>query len=241
MNRLIVALLIAIVGLALVPKLVSAQDDTDQEDDAFLMRVNGTASVPAGETVDAAVMISGDITIDGTVTDSLIVVRGAAIVNGAVGRDITIIDGDLELGPGSTVDDVMLISSNLVQDPTATVTGDIEERSGDFSLGRGFAIFSILWWLGLLILGIAAGAVFAWLGRSQLYGAVQTLRTRFVPSLITALVLWIVLPIVAVLIIFTLVGAPLGISILLSLLPVLLLLGLIIVGAWIGTYIVQPK
>jgi MFS family permease len=137
------------------------------------------------------------------------------------------------------VDDIMLIDSDLIRDPNATVSGDLEERSGDFSLGRGFAIFSLLWWLGLLILGLVAGAIFAWLGRAQLFGAVETLRSNFVHSLVTALIVWIVLPIVAVLILFTIVGIPLGISILIVLLPILLMLGLIVVGAWIGSYIIK--
>ena len=241
MKKLLIALMLVALGSVLAPIAISAQDEEFTEDDTFLLRVNGAATVPTGETVDAAVMVNGDITVDGTINKSLVVISGTAIVNGAVGGDITVIKGDLDLRAGAAVEDVMLINSDLAQDPAATVSGDIEERSGDFSLGRGFAIFSILWWLGMLILGIVAGAFFAWLGRAQLFGAAETLRSAFVPSLITAVILWIALPIVAVLILFTLVGAPLGISILIVLLPVMLLLGLLVVGTLIGSYIIKSN
>jgi cytoskeletal protein CcmA (bactofilin family) len=239
MHKIVVALFIAIVCTATFAGAALAQESDPDEDDTFLMRVNGSATIAADEVVDAALIINGDVDVEGTVNESLVVISGTARVSGTVGSDITVVRGDLELLPGATVDDVLLIDSDIVQDPAATVNGDIEDRSGDFSLGRGFAIFSLLWWVGLLIVGVAAAIIFAWLGRAQLFGAVETIRSSFVPSLITAIVIWIVLPIVAVLILFTLVGAPLGLSILLVLLPVLFLLGLIVVGAWIGSYIIK--
>jgi hypothetical protein len=241
MRKLLVAVLIVVLGSVLAPAVILAQEPDTDDDDSFVLRVNGTTTIPAGEVVDAAVIINGDVTVDGIINESLVVIKGTAIINGSVGSNITVVRGDLDLRAGSMVDDVMLIDSDLIQDPAATISGDIDERSGDFSLGRGFALFSLLWWLGMLIVGLVAGAIFAWLGRAQLFGAVETLRSSFVPSLITAIVVWIVLPIVAVLVLFTIVGIPLGISILVVLLPILLMLGLIVVGAWIGSYIIKSS
>ncbi|CAN5662558.1 hypothetical protein BH23CHL5_BH23CHL5_04670 [soil metagenome] len=239
MKRLIVAITLVIVGLAFATGGALAQD-SGSTDDSFMLRVGGDAIVADGDTVDAVVVINGDVTVGGTVSESLVVVSGKAIVNGTVGSDIVVIRGELELGPLAVVDDILLIRSDLTRADAATVTGDIEERSGDFSFGRGLAIFSILGWLGMMILGLVTAAIFAWLARDQLLGSIATLKADFVPSLITALLIWIVLPIVAVLILFTLIGAPLGISTLIVLLPVLYLLGLIIVGTWIGSYIIKP-
>jgi cytoskeletal protein CcmA (bactofilin family) len=244
MRKLITfSFLLALAAAIVLPIYAVAQDESSassSDDDVVLLRINGTASLPAGETVDVAIMINGDIVIDGTVTGSLIVIRGDATVNGTVDGDVTVIRGTLDLAAGSTVDDVMLIDSDLTQDPAATVTGDIEERSGDFSLGRGFAVFSIVWWIGMLILGLVAAAVFAWLGQWQLYGAVATLRSQLAYSIVTAILLWIALPIVAVLIFATLVGIPLGLGTILVVLPVLFLLGTVVFGALIGSLIVSP-
>jgi hypothetical protein len=224
----------------MAPGIVYAQDRQRGDDDTFLIRVNGESTLGAGETVDVAIVVNNDMVINGTVKDTLIVLRGTAIVNGVVEGNITVVRGDLDLRAGSIVNDVLLINSDLRRDAAATVTGDIEKRSGDFSLGRGAAVFSIFWWLGMVALGVVTGAVFAWLGRSQLFGAIGTLESRFVSSLLAAIVIWIVLPIVAGLIIFTLVLAPTGLSVLLVLLPVLFLLGFLVIGAWLGSYIVKP-
>jgi hypothetical protein len=233
--------LFLLVGLAclLFPMAASAQDSDSEEDD-FLLRVNGTTTIPAGEVINTAVIINGDVNVAGTIADTLVVIKGDAVITGTVESDVILIRSDLALESGAVVNDIMDINSDITGANDQTVTGDIEERSGDFSLGRGFAIFSILFWVGLLIVGIVAGAFFAWLGRAQLYNAVDTLRTQFVPSLITAILLWIVLPIIGGIIIFTIIGAPLGISILVVLLPILWLLGAIVIAAWIGHYVVPP-
>lgn len=242
MKTLLAIVFTVALSLLLTTAGAIAQDDPDTDnDDSFLMRVNGTTTIAAGESVDVALVINGDVVVDGTVNDSLVVIKGTATINGAVGQDVTVIRGDLILNSTASVDDIMLVDSDLTRDDAATVTGSIEDRSGDFSLGRGAAVFSILFWLGFLVLAIVVAIIFAWLGRAQLFGAVETLRSQFVPSLITAIVLFIALPVVAVLILFTLVGAPLGLSILLTLIPVLLLLGLIVFGSWIASYIITSS
>lgn len=243
MKRFLGALWLALAGIVFLAGVAAAQDAaTVDDDDSFLFRVNGSAVVAEGDTVSAAIVINGDVTVDGNVTDSLVVFNGTATINGTVGKDVTIVRGDLVLNAGSQVDDVMLVNSSVTQDPGATVTGDIEERSeGDFSLGRGAAVFSLFFWLGVVVVGVVAAFIFAWLGRAQLFGSVETLRSEFPMSLVTAIVLFIAMPIAAVLIVFTLIGAPLGLTILLAVLPLLMMLGLIIFGAWIGSFLIKSS
>jgi hypothetical protein len=257
-----VALLFLLFGvLLLVPTVALAQDasptavagETGQsgdnpvvsatitdEDDSLLLKVNGDTAVAAGDTIQNAVVINGNITVAGTIEENLFVGQGDAVISGTVNGTVTVIRGTLTLENGSTVDDVMLIDSKLNRADGATVTGDIEDRGYDFSFGRGLAIFSALWWVGMTIVALVAAAIFAWLGRKQLFASVETLKNQFVKSLITAIVMWILLPLGAALILFTLIGAPLGLLILLVLLPILWLAGMIIVGTWIGSFIVKP-
>lgn len=209
-------------------------------DDSVLLKINGDTQVGAGETIENAVVINGDITIAGTVEDSVVVGQGDATVTGTINGTITVIRGTLTLEPGSTVNDVMLIDSTLNRADGANVTGEIEDRGLDFSFGRGLAVFSMLWWIGMTIMALVAAAIFAWLGRKQLFGSVDVLKKDFVKSLITAIILWILLPLGATLILFTLIGAPLALTTLLVVLPALLLLGMIVVGTWIGSYIIKP-
>ncbi len=251
-----VALFVFLFGLVfLLPSAAFAQDATPEAsgtpapeivatltdgDDSVLIKVNGDAVVAAGDTIQNAVVIRGNINVAGTVEDTVLVVDGDAVVTGSINGTISVVSGTLTLEPGSTVHDVMLIDSELTQADGATISGELEERGLDFSFGRGFAIFSLLWWIGMTIVALVAAAIFAWLGRKQLFGSVDTLKNDFVKSLITAIVLWILLPLGAALILFTLVGAPLALSIVLVLLPLLWLLGMIVVGTWIGSYIIKP-
>ncbi len=240
MKKLLGALFVVVFVLLIGTGPVWAQDASRfDDDDSFVLKVNGSATIATNESVDGVIIIRGDVVVDGTVREGLMVYDGTATINGAVGGDIVIVSGNLVLGAGSSVKDIMLVRSDITQDPTATVDGEIQESSGDLTLGRGFLIFSILWFIGTVIAGMVAAIFFGWLGRAQLFGSVETLRSNVVGSLVTAIVLFIVLPLAAGLTVFTLVGAPLGLSILLVLLPILLALGLIVFGAWIASYLIK--
>lgn len=210
------------------------------EDDSLLLKVNGDTAVAAGDTIQNAAVINGNITVAGTIEENLFVAKGDAVITGTVKGTVTVVRGTLTLENGSSVDDVMLIDSDLTRADGATVTGDIEDRGFDFSFGRGLAIFSALWWVGMTIVALVAAAIFAWLGRKQLFASVETLKNQFVKSLITAIVMWILLPLGAALILFTLIGAPLGLVVLLVVLPILVLIGTIVIGTWVGSFIIKP-
>jgi hypothetical protein len=251
-----VALFVFLFGLVfLLPAAAIAQDATpaaegtptneitatfSDEEDSVLVKVNGNTQVAAGDTIENAVVINGNINVAGTVEDTVLVVQGDATVTGTINGTISVVRGTLTLESGATVKDVMLVDSDLVRADGATITGDLEERGLDFSFGRGFAIFSLLWWIGMTVVALVAAAIFAWLGRKQLFGSVSTLKNDFVKSLITAIVMWILLPLGAALILFTLVGAPLALVILLVVLPILWLVGMIVVGTWLGSLIIKP-
>jgi hypothetical protein len=251
------ALLVFLFGLLFfVPAVAVAQDATPEaaatpetpvisaiindEDDSALIKVNGDAVVAAGDVIQNAAVVNGNLTVDGTVEENVFVAKGDATINGTVNGTVTVIRGTLNLSAGSTVEDVMLIDSDLNRAEGATVTGDIDDRGWDFSFGRGLAIFSALWWVGMTIVALVAAGIFAWLGRSQLFGSVGALKNDFVKSLITAIILWILLPLGAALILFTVIGAPLALLIILVVLPILWLLGMIVIGSWLGSYIIKP-
>jgi hypothetical protein len=254
-----VALLMLVFGfLFLLPAATGAQDASPtavagatsdnpvvsatitDEDDSLLFKVNGDIAVAGGDTIQNAAVINGNATVAGTIDENLFVVKGDAVISGTVKGTVTVVRGTLTLENGSSVDDVMLFDSTLNQADGATVTGDIEDRGYDFSFGRGLAVFSALWWVGLTIVALVAAGIFAWFARMQLFATVETLKNQFVKSLITAIVMWILLPLGAALILFTIVGAPLGLSVLLVLLPFLWLVGMIVVGTWLGSFILKP-
>lgn len=241
MNRRLAAILgIVILSLLALSSTALAQDANLTEDDSFTLKVGESVTVGTDESVGTTVVIGGDALISGTVEETLVVVGGDATISGEVWEDVVVIDGTLTLEDTATVNDVTLFSSDLVQSDQATVTGELNEDFVDFTFGFGLAVFFALWWVGIAIVSIAAGILFAWLGKDQLFGAVETVAVAFVPSLVTALLLWIVLPLVAVILLFTILGTPLALLTLFMVLPLLLLLGTCVIGAWIGSYIMSP-
>ncbi|HET9660039.1 MAG TPA: hypothetical protein VFP05_06880, partial [Thermomicrobiales bacterium] len=145
-----VALLVFIFGfLFLLPAAALAQDASPtagssdsgdnpvvsatitDEDDSLLLKVNGDTAVAAGDTIQNAAVINGNITVAGTIEENLFVAKGDAVITGTVKGTVTVVRGTLTLENGSSVDDVMLIDSDLTRADGATVTGDIEDRGFD--------------------------------------------------------------------------------------------------------------
>ena len=114
--RRIVFVLVAFV-MALIPAVVAAQDAED--DNGFLLRVNGTVVVPEGEHVDTLIVINGDILIEGT-AETVVAIDSDAVIRGAVEDEVVVISGNLELADQSRVNDVVLESSDLQRAPGAT-------------------------------------------------------------------------------------------------------------------------
>ena len=233
-RRRAVLILIA-VALALLPSSALAQDPDDEG--GLLLRINGDARVPAGESSDTIIVVNGDAVVDGSVAGGLVVVNGDATVNGTVDEDVVVINGTLTLGDTARVaGDVSLVRSDLTRAPGAVVEGEVEERS-EVGFGRAGAVFSFLVWLGFTIVVLLAGLLFAAVAGRQLSRAVALLTGTVGGTLLGALVVWVGIPILAVLAFVTLVGIPLGFALLLFLLPALWFLGYLVAGARLGAWL----
>lgn len=230
--------MVLLLGLLFVPAGILAQD-VDDDEEGFIFRANGPVTVAADEVVDTVIVANGDAVVDGRINDTLWVMSGDAIVEGTVGGDILMIDGTLSLAQGATVDNVTLIRSTLVRTEGATVTGDINEQTEFIDLGVGAAVFSVLFWVGFSIVAIGAALIFAWLGGSQLVASGDVITRRFGMSALTALILWVGLPVLAILAFVTVIGVPLGFAIVIFALPALWFLGYLVAGAKLGAIILD--
>jgi hypothetical protein len=224
--------------VALVPAAASAQGPDRDEPYDITVRVNGPVSVGAGETAQGVVVINDDATIDGTV-DTLVVINGNARIAGTVQESVVMVNGTVTLLDGARVEnDVLLYRGTAVQEAGATVVGGIHNEWGGFNITRG------LWfgfWLSMTVAVVAAGLLFAAVGGRQLRGAAAAVTEQIGPSLLTALILWIGVPILAVLVMITVIGIPLGLGILLLLLPALWFLGYLVAGAALGRTILGAR
>ena len=121
--------------------------------------ITGDVEVARGESVDAVVVIDGDVRIAGHVDGSVVVVNGTTTISGSVDGDLVTIAGPARLLPGALVDgDIQYGDEKPVIAPGATVTGDIDHE-GWTRCGGVFAVVGALaLWLAVtvstLILGL---------------------------------------------------------------------------------------
>ncbi len=231
-------LLVVSVLVALLPAAVFAQNGDDDGD--LLLRINGPITVAPGETHETVVVISDDVTMDGTIDSMLLVIDGDAIVTGQVDGDITVIRGTLTLEPSARVDNVNIVDGTLVRADGAVIAGEFSQRS-DFLNVWQLGLISAFVWLGMTLVVLAAGIVFAAVAGRQLTTAGDQIAHNPGPAVLAALVAWIAMPVLMVLAIFTLVGIPMGIGYFVFVLPVLWFTGYLVAGTQLGRLIMRRR
>lgn len=235
----LIALVVAL-SLAAVPVAASAATNDDASSD-FLMRIDGDVVIGEGESVGSLVVIDGNVTIDGTVRDTVFVINGDVTVNGTVEDHLTVISGSATLSSTAQVGDVTLIRSDYTRAEGSVVTGEVNKRDS-FTFAEGLiAVFSFLFWIAMTVAVIVAGLVFAAIGGRQLTSSARSMTGDAVNTIIGVVLVWVALPIIAGIAIATIVGLPLGLGIFIFLLPALWFLGLIVAGTRLGMAIAKAS
>lgn len=89
-----------------------------------LVRVGGDVHVEAGDEIAEAVVVLGDVRMDGSVRRDLVVVCGDAEVNGTVAGDMVVVMGKLKLGPKAHLRrDVVVVGGALEKAVGAQIDG----------------------------------------------------------------------------------------------------------------------
>jgi hypothetical protein len=235
----LIALVIGLT-LAVSPSAALAAPNDDSDGD-FLMRVGGDVVIGPNESVGSLVVIDGNVTVDGTVRDTVFVVNGDLTVNGTVEDHVTVISGSATLASTARVGDVTLIRSDYTRADGSVITGDVNKRD-NFTVAQGvLAAFSFFFWIAMTVAIVVAGLVFAAVGGRQLTASAQTMTGDALKTTIGVVLVWIALPIIAALAIATLIGLPLGLGVLFFLMPALWFLGLIVSGTRLGMVIVKAS
>jgi hypothetical protein len=230
--RVLIIFLVAM-AFAFVPASAHAQS-VDDDDGDLLLRVNGNVLVAEGEYVETLVVIDANAVVEGTARD-VVVISGNLTVAGTVEENVTVIDGDINLLGTARVNNVQSFSGDITRASGATVAGDIEEHDQFWAFsGTAVAVFSIWFWVASTIVLLAGALIFAAVGGRQLTGA-ATAMTKHIPNTIVGGVfLWIALPLVAFAILFTVVGILLSVTVFAFVLPVMWVLGYIVAGTRLG-------
>ena len=226
--------LIALI-LALLPTAGFAQVN-EASDAGFVMRIDGDLTVREGESVDSAVVISGNVRVDGTVEDFLMVIDSDAEISGRIDGDIVAISSTIDLTASAVIDgDVNLIDSDLNQAPGSQVLGDIND---EFEIQWWvFLIVNFVFWIGMTIAVLVFGLLLMAVAPRQAANAAATMTADPGWSALSAAIAFIGIPIAAVIALITVIGVPLGVGVLAFMLPAVWFLGYLVGGLMLGTLI----
>jgi hypothetical protein len=221
--------------LALLPATSFAQVN-EASDAGFVMRIDGDLTVHEGESVDSAVVINGNVQIDGTVEDFLMLIDGDSEISGRVDGDIVAISSTINLTASAVIDgDVSLIESDLNQAPGSQVLGDIDdELEIQWWI---FLIVNFVFWIGMTIAVLVFGLLLVAVAPRQAANAAATMTADPGWSALSAAIAFIAIPIAAVIALITVIGVPLGVGVLAFMLPAIWFLGYLVGGLMLGTLI----
>ncbi|MEI7745459.1 MAG: hypothetical protein WCK58_17115, partial [Chloroflexota bacterium] len=156
---LLIAISAAILMLTLAPAAFAA-DPVQLVGRGAVVAVDGSVDVPAGQRVDAVVVVDGTATIEGTV-DTIVVVGGSATLTGATARHLVVIDGTVTLGAGTTLTDGMsTLRATVTRDPAAVVGGRTVDLAVDLgALAVLWALLGVVFALGFAVLMLVVALV----------------------------------------------------------------------------------
>jgi hypothetical protein len=237
MLSLIVVMAAASAIVLLGAELAAAQtSDRPQDNDQIVL--HGTLLVPAGETVDSAVIFDGPATIDGTVNDSLVVFNGDVEITGTIGKDVMVFNGDVTLRSGATVGGDLVSQGTVDIEPGATVTGSQRDVATEVDLGQIGLASRIAWWIGYSVSALILGLVLLLLLPSLDAALIRIRRDRIGASFGFGAILFFAFPIAAGLLLVTVVGIPLGLFFLLAL-ALIYTVGYVVGAHLLGRFILK--
>jgi hypothetical protein len=240
MRRVFVVLAAAALALGLAAPAVLAAQPPFQHTGTVLMSFNGDVTVPAGESADSVFVVTGTATIRGTV-ETVIVLDGAAVLEGASVHSLFVTGGSVSIDGASTVTgDVRTLGATATVDPAATVGGTVSGLESDLvAAGAILAPAILLFMLGLALVTIVSGLALAALAARQVRSAEGLMDTEPVRTFVVGVAGLVVIPVVAILAVVTVVGAPLGLAILLVVWPAAAVAGYLVAGIWIGEWLLE--
>jgi hypothetical protein len=233
----VAGLALALVALAAGP--ASAQDAGPDDNDNDQVVLHGTLVVPEGETVGAAVIFDGPVTVDGTVEQSLVVFNGDVDISGTVNKDVVVFNGDVVVRSGASIGGNLVSRRAPTVEQGATVEGDQVRITGRLDIGEiGFAS-RFAWWLGYSISTLVLGLLLLLFGPGLDVAITRVARERMGAAIGFGALWFFLLPVAAVVLLVTVVGIPLGLFLLLAL-ALIYTVGYVAGAHGVGRLVMKP-
>lgn len=224
----------------LIVSLASAAFAAESPDSTGGSRVvlSGQIDVAAGETAQDVVVLHGAATVDGTVDGAVVVFDGPVTINGEVTRDVVAFNGAVVIGDGASISGDVVSPRTPQVAEGASIGGAVHRVRADWGLGS--VTGSWFWsWLAVSASTLALGLLLVLFAPRAADAALTTAQTQPGRALVGGLVVAIGLPVIAVLAILTVVGIPFGVGLLLAF-ALLYAVGYVTV-AWLVGRVIRPR
>ena len=231
-GRALAAVAVALVLMLPIPAAVLA--DSDPPQDSVVIQANVDLTVPADAHRDAVVLFSADATILGDV-ETLVVFDGTATLSGARVETLVVAGGAVDIGPGSTVDEVRTIGSTYHAATDAVVGSQATIEPA--VIAASFAPVAIAIWLGFALAYVLAGLVIAAIAGGQLRRAGAAITERPGPVVLGAVGVLIGLPLLITALAITVIGIPTALLVAIVILPLMWFVGSLTVAVRVGDWI----
>ena len=241
-------LAVAVLMMGALPAIAQTTDEVDLpggDQGSVLIGIQNDVSLSAGQEADAVVVVKGAAIIEGT-TRAVVMIDADVTISGAGASvdGIFAVGGSLTIDDGATVMDVAYANTTLDISPLANVDGEgFNNIQTDLAgavgwIAAALIIVLIFIWIGFGLAMLVAALFVIAFGTSQARRAAFNIGNDILKTLVVGLlaliVPWIVISLLAV----TIVGIPLAIG-LTFLWAVVAFLGYIVVGLWIGERILS--
>ncbi len=239
-RALLLAMTVLLVGA--LPAMAQSDDGwlLSSEDDSVLIGIGRDVAVGPTEAADGIVVVEGDALIEGSV-ESLFAVDADVTISGTSAdvENLFTIGGSLNIADEATVTDGFYAGTEVTISETANVAEGAIVNAEDEFVGAFAAVAAVLM---ILLLFVAIGGFIATLAMTLLviaFGSAQTRRATatisndVLKTIIVGLLMLVIPTILFGLLFATIVGIPLAIGMLL-LWGIVIFLGQVVVGLWIG-------
>jgi hypothetical protein len=237
-HRPVAMLLAIVIGLFVLAPLTLAAEELPHSG-RILISTQGDITLPADEQADLILVTNGTAHVAGN-ANTVVVIDGVADLTGATVESVVVIRGQAIVDGTSTVlADIMTLDASATVDPAAAFGGRIRDLAPDIA-GIGFVLGPalLLLYVGFALAAIAAALLLAGLAARQVRSAEELIRRE--PLLTAGVgVLGLFAPILfLVLLTVTVIGAPLAFGIAFGLWPLAAFIGYLVAGIAIGDWIV---
>lgn len=230
-----IALLFALLLLFPLSGVANAAQAAGGEESQVVL--SGEVVVPAGETVDDVVIMHGAAIIDGAVRGDLVVLDGPITVAGEVAGDVVALNGTVNVAQRARIGGDLVAPRAPQIAEGATIAGDVQRVTYDWRINDALAGF--MSWIAVSVSTLALGLLLVIFAPRAADAAARTARTQPGAALGWGAAVAIGMPVVAVIAILTVVGIPFGVGLLLAF-ALLYSVGYV-TAAWLAGRMIRPQ